>query len=289
MPQVRMLQAGKEVGTGVRGVHALSQYGCCGDFCVSGTDPGKHGRGTLLVLAARVRRGVWAEHGEGGSSCSVSPFASKLPAPASRAGWPPSRRGRCDEALRQQELGGWMREHHPCVLEVCWKMHTSSETSTASGNTLVTLVLCTEFHPQPGLLSPSLPLCVQDGVLEARAVTAGCSSPAACGHHTEDQCLQHQGVWRCQDVQPDDRKYHRLCECWGLRSSPSQSGLWDGARLGSLDTNFLQTSVHPCIHPPINLLVHTTPSTHLCLLVLHPPIHPSGSSPTSNLDLLHSC
>ena len=174
-----------------------------------------------------------------------------------------------------------------------------SEASMASGNTLVTFVVCAKFPSQPGGLSLSLPLCTQDGGLKAAAVAAGCSSPASRGHHAEDQCLQHQGVWGQQDVQPDYRRYRRLCECWGRGAVLAPLCSLGCSQLGAVGhwlSAGICPSVCPSVHPPTHQFIcpHTPfhppmpPSIHPSIwpsirpsihspihLSIHPSIHPS--------------
>lgn len=182
------------------------------------------------------------------------------------------------------------------------------KTSSASGNNiLVTLLVCAKFPSEPGGLSPSLPHCLQDGGLEAGAVAACCSSPATRGCHAEDQRLQHQGVWGQQDVQPDYRRYHRLCECWGREAvlATLVSGMqpaWGSQTLVFFRHLSIHVSIcastHPSIHlsthphsspyapirPPIHLSVHPSmiPSTHTSIHSSLPPsVHTSALPPIS--------
>lgn len=257
---------------------ALSQRGCSRVFWVSSTDPMRGGRGTSQGMLSSpghchpswARRGVWlsAVNEEVTALCHQEVTFSPLPVnyPLQPRGWsglPPGGTGRMTSYMRRSQMAGW-GSTIPWSSWFTGKQTPPSETTMASGNTLVTPIICAKSPSWPGGLSPSLPLCRHDGILEAGAVAAGGSSPAACGHCAEDQRLQHQDIWGQQDVQQDYRKYHCLCECWGERSR-----LWS---LGCSQLGAVSWTPAFCRHPSIcvSIRVSTHPSIHLSK-----PLHPS--------------
>lgn len=132
----------------------------------------------------------------------------------------------------------------------------------------------------PLLCIPSLSFCMQDG--KAGAGAAGCSAAAAaCGRHAEDQCLQHQDVWRQQDVQPDDRRLHRLCECWGRGAALAVLRPWDVVGLGQPGIGFLEMAVHSrvCMHSCMHPCLHPSVPLSMLFPCLHLPSHLLSPSP----------